>query len=279
MKIKLIIPLVFVVAIAGCIGQADVSPEMMEEEMEQVPEEIEEVPEEIMEEAPPEPTPTPTPTPEIVISSLEVEFETVDGWKIKADYYEGEGKTLLILMHMLGRDRTDWGSFPEELSAKYSVLVLDIRGHGVSTTQGAEERTWEDFVTEDWTATPLDLVAAKAFLESEGVDTDRAVIIGASIGANIALRHAANENYVKELVLLSPGVNYRGIMTSDAMARYHGRALLVAAKDDSDSETSVRQLNTLGSAKKKLIIYEEGGHGTNLFKTTDVKDEILSWLI
>ena len=55
----------------------------------------------------------------------------------------------------------------------------------------------------------------QAMVEREDVDETNTAIIGASIGANMALVTAANEAEIDTVVLLSPGLDYFGVTTDE----------------------------------------------------------------
>lgn len=109
----------------------------------------------------------------------------------------------------LGRHRPA----PALNQAGYAVLAIDLRGHG--QTGGSI----------DWPQVDDDLPRVWAYLTGrDDVDPARTAIIGASIGANLALRTAANLPQVRGVVLLSPASTTAASpppMPSTAMAPGH----------------------------------------------------------
>ncbi len=89
-----------------------------------------------------------------------------------------------------------------------------------------------------------DVKAARAFLATRReVVPNRIGMAGASIGANLAILLAAGDPTVRSLVLLSPGIDYRGLRPEAAMKKYGERpALLVASQEDNYAANSARQL-------------------------------------
>jgi pimeloyl-ACP methyl ester carboxylesterase len=177
----------------------------------------------------------------------------------------------VILLHMLGDDRTVWGEVgltADLVAAGYAVLVVDMRGHG--QTGG----------TQDWPLAADDLGRVwDAFAALETVDEARTAVVGASIGANMALRLGADRSGVAAVALLSPGLDYRGVTTEEPLAAYGDRPLLlVASEDDPYSADSVRALaETAGGATVQM--YDDAGHGTNMFAAeTELSALIISWL-
>lgn len=204
----------------------------------------------------------------------EVSLTTSDGIKIVGTYYPFEsalGKSVLLL-HMLRRDRSIWNDLiPKLVSAGFSVLAIDFRGHGASFGN------WQQFQSQDFLKMTFDVQAGVDFLKSKS-PSGKIAIVGASIGANHALRFASSA--ISALVLLSPGLDYHGVTTKDYIARYKGPIFLVAARDDNYAFSSANTLyQDSTSPTKKLCIYKTGGHGTEIFNThPELEEEIVSFL-
>lgn len=199
---------------------------------------------------------------------------TKDGTSIAYSFYPAkqESPPGVILLHMLNRDRHDYDDFARALAdAGFSVVSIDFRGHGQSAG------SWKKFSAEDWNAMQQDVRAAHEFLLEKGVNPERVAVVGASIGANHALRYAA-QHEVKSVVAISPGLDYRGITTKGVMSKISQPVLLVAAEDDSYSADSVRTLKEEALGKTAVKIYPAGGHGTHLFALTDLAEVVLAWL-
>ncbi|MFH1258021.1 MAG: alpha/beta fold hydrolase, partial [Candidatus Micrarchaeota archaeon] len=146
-----------------------------------------------------------------------MELKTSDGMKIAATYYksDNDAKEAIILLHMLNRNRNDWNDFARKLQPNYEVIAVDFRGHGDS---GGDLNA---FTAEDFQKFMLDVKAAREFLSNRGKKTY--ALIGGSIGANIALNFAV-ENDIGRVVLLSPGLDYRGVETGTSAHKYFGKA-------------------------------------------------------
>lgn len=215
------------------------------------------------------------------ISIVEVSFKTEDGVTIVGDYYKSANPNSkpVILLHMLSRDRKSWTDFPNQLKEKgYSVLVIDLRGHGKSNNLDGKIINFKSFSESDFNNMVLDVAAARKFLqEQENISKSKLAIIGASIGANVALNYAA-ESTVDAVVLLSPGLDYRGVDTSQSIKKFKNSLLIVASEEDEYSADSSKTLFNSSVAKKELKIYNNAGHGTNMFSSTDLSEFILNWL-
>jgi pimeloyl-ACP methyl ester carboxylesterase len=215
------------------------------------------------------------------VASEAVTFDTSDGWEIHATYWNaGEGKPAAILLHMLPADRSSYGDLGSKLAAAgFNVLAPDSRGHGESLRHDGRVERYTDFGDAEYRSSVADVAAAKAFLAAEGADTSRTVIVGASIGANFALDYAASDADVRAIALLSPGLNYHGVTTADAMAAYGDRpAYLAASEEDEYAAESVGKLHEI-ARNAELALFENAGHGTDiLVAEPSFADKLVTWL-
>jgi len=188
----------------------------------------------------------------------------------------------VILVHARGRSRADWEDLAEELQDEgYAVLTFDLRGHGGSTKQGDRTLAHATMSPQDWEKALLDLTAAYQFLTNRGeVNKGKIGVIGAGLGANLALNWAAQQPPVRSLVLLSPSLDEQGVKTEAAIARYGTRpVLLVASVDDRPAADAARRLESLARGKKKLTLYEAAGCGMDMLARAEgLTDLILEWL-
>lgn len=134
--------------------------------------------------------------------------------------------TPLLLLHGLASNGSRFAEFREHtrLAARHRLLAPDLRGHGSALTRRRiDSETWCD-----------DLVA---LLDAEGLD--RAIVVGHSLGAQVALRLAARHPArVAGLVLIDPV--FRETL--------HGRGLRIARAAPllRAAAAGVRGLNALG---------------------------------
>lgn len=205
-----------------------------------------------------------------------VEFQTQDGVNIVADYYEAAGSSKgVVFVHMMPATRSSWAEFASKLQAAgFHALAIDLRGHGESGGGN-----YQNFNDQQHQASIQDLAAAAEFLKGKGVK--ELSFAGASIGANLALLYLAENPDTKAAVLLSPGVDYRGIATEPLAAKVSDKSkiLFVGAEDDAGTMgAGCEELApSLGAGEK--ICYPAGGHGTNLFQShPELMDKILEFL-
>ena len=199
---------------------------------------------------------------------------TSDGVQLAAVFYTpeslNEDTDILILVHEAYRERSSWDDFSSAaLENGYAVIALDLRGHG----QSSGDPVFDEAMDHDIDAV-VDWISA-----SPDLDEDRIAIVGASVGANLALRAGARHPQIQSLVLLSPGMSAWGIGVKDAILDYGRRPLLlVAAEGDAYPAKSVQRLNELGRGYDHVVLYPGSGHGTGLIRNQpDLTPVIFDW--
>lgn len=202
-----------------------------------------------------------------------VAFTAADGTMIAGSFFEPRSRpaVAVLLVHMLGRSKDDWAETAERLSdAGLHALAIDLRGHGQS----------------GGSASSLDAMAAdvRAGLEwlrgRVGVRPDRIAVVGASLGANLALTVASALPWVRAMALLSPSLDYRGVRIDAAMlAKYGARpAWLAASTADPYAWRTVREL-TEGTEGREVRTTTAPAHGTKLLATDPfLARELVDWL-
>ena len=200
-----------------------------------------------------------------------VNIEAEDGLMIVGDYYlpDAEGPVPgALLLHMLGGNRGEWEPLiPVLLDAGIAVLAVDMRGHGET---GSEQ---------DWSLVDSDMQALVDWLKSQGA-TSGVATVGGSIGGNSALRAAANDAEVVTAVALSPGLDYRGVTTADAVEMLSDRPiLLVASRDDNPAGPSVLELFDITQGDAQVRMFSGRRHGTRLLAdNTPLQNLIAGWI-
>jgi pimeloyl-ACP methyl ester carboxylesterase len=214
----------------------------------------------------------PTPPVQIKKDVFDIGMVTKDGVAIKGTYYRPEAVNApgVVLLHMLGRKRGDWDAFARQLQdAGYGVIAIDLRGHGES---GGKR---------EWSKMTQDAAIAADFIRSRSeIDPQRIVLIGASIGANIAINYGAQDPEIVGVALLSPGLDYHGVKTEEAVKQYGARPLFIAASsEDEYAAESSRKLDSLAQGPHQLLILENQGHGTQMLgKNNGLEEALFQWL-
>lgn len=250
-----------------------------------------------------------TPHPEVL--------ETKDNYKIAITYYPSELKeeaAVVVLLHGLSGNQLDWGTLPKQLhDEKYAVITVDLRGHGQSkgglddvetkanknkskTAKGGLDAA--NLRARDFQAMVLlDMEAVKRFIYEENqkkrLNMNRTAFIGAGMGADVALRAAAEDwlkkphsdgpvgnqtprgQDVRALVLLTPDGHISGLPLPDAIKLLRGPDLQVAImfgvgkKDKLDRNETKKlydQTVTIEKNKDRMYLreYNSAGRGTAL---------------
>lgn len=117
-------------------------------------------------------------------------------------FYEEQGSgTPLILLHGNGEDGTYFVHQLAYFSKNYRVIAVDTRGHGKSP-RGSAPFTMDQFAEDLWN-----------FLDQRSID--RAVVLGFSDGANIAMKFAFRyPERVRALILNGGNLNAKGVKRS-----------------------------------------------------------------
>lgn len=208
---------------------------------------------------------------------------TNDSVKIVADLYAVEKPVgWLVLSHMMPATKESYENLAIELQNNgYESIAIDLRGHGES--DGGPDG-FLNFSDLEHQKSILDLKSAVDYLINErGATPEKISFIGASIGANLSLQYIAENPEFKTAVLLSPGLNYRGIKTEPMVKKIQAgqKVFFVSAKDDNNNAEQNQKLYNLtpNNIDKKIKIYEDGGHGTDMLKyQSELKDLIIEFL-
>lgn len=215
-----------------------------------------------------------------------MELTTKDNKRIAADYYQAEDpRGWVVYLHMMPATKESWRPLASYLAKNgYAGIAIDFRGHGAS--DGGPEG-YQEFSDAEHQASTKDLEAALTYLEGAGAVPKRVALIGASIGANLALKWLAEHKEYPCAVLLSAGLNYRGIKT-EPLARNlcrGQRVLFAASRDDTRAGgDNAAQNETIAAAipdeaGKELLSYETGGHGTMLTEAhPELAEKILNFI-
>jgi pimeloyl-ACP methyl ester carboxylesterase len=199
------------------------------------------------------------------------------------------GAPVLVMVHGLGSSRAEWTPFVHQATDRgWGTLAFDLRGHGRSrTTITGQTINFEDPENGRnpvfWSHLPGDLQRVVTLLKQKGgIAPTQIVLVGASIGANTVLNASALLHGTGALVLLSPGLDYAGILTEAPMATLATPTLLIAAEPDLYAFTSAERLKTL--APPDFLTWKplsqgsaKGAHGVQLFDGK-LEKTILDWV-
>lgn len=210
-------------------------------------------------------------------AAQDVTIKAADGVSLHASAEPvKDAKRGVVLVHMNGRHAGDWRFVAEKLARSgMQAIAVDLRGHGKNVAEGADV----DLEPADYMAMEHDVRAAVQWLRDAGVE--QVSCAGASIGANLCLRVAANDPEIVNVALLSPGLNYKGLKTGSAIDLYGNRPMLiVASSDDNYAALSAEKLEARAAGQKHLELLTGAGHGTKMLnRDPGLEGTVLSWLL
>lgn len=172
----------------------------------------------------------------------EVKVPTEDGLVLAADLYEpaggGEGKPAVVAIHAEGGDRTTWKDVAGEFaSLGFSVLALDMRGHGGSRVQRGTDPKEGDAGTdlsaraaahdpELFAAMWRDAAAGVKYLRASLLaDGSKISIVGCGACGAAGLDAASRDPKVAAALWIAPATNNFGAGAMDAIRKWDGRPL------------------------------------------------------
>jgi pimeloyl-ACP methyl ester carboxylesterase len=190
--------------------------------------------------------------------SAELWFDATDGTRLSGVTL-GQGTTGVVLAHQHWSNLCTWMPLARELAHNgYRVLAFDFRGYGASPAPDRKTARW------------LDQDVAGAIRELRRLGAERAVLVGASMGATASLVEAAQPTHGPELpvagiVSVSGPARFFGMDAEAAAKRLRTRLLFIASKRDGMFTNTAKELYRLAPATdKRLVIVPGNGHGTGL---------------
>lgn len=146
----------------------------------------------------------------------QIHFSSRDGIKLFAWYKPGPKRAAIVLVHGVNGGGIYLAHHGAALSSRgYAVLMLDLRAHG---------RSEGDTASWGWAEINDVLGAVDALQAREDVDRDRIGVLGVSLGAQIAIRAAAQTGAIGAVV--AEGPSEAAFSDSDRPASLGGWLLL-----------------------------------------------------
>lgn len=149
-------------------------------------------------------------------------------------YYQEKGSgEPLILLHGNGEDSTYFENQMEYFQRRYCLIALDTRGHGKSP------RGTKPFTIEQFSCDLYDFMKSR--------EISKAVILGFSDGANIAMKFAMRHpDMVKALILNGGNLNAKGVKRTTQLPIEIGyRIVKHFAKKSPDAEKNAGMLGLM----------------------------------
>ncbi|MCG3148372.1 MAG: hypothetical protein PCFJNLEI_01815 [Verrucomicrobiae bacterium] len=223
-----------------------------------------------------------------------IRVTTTDDLAISATYYPVEmpAAPAVLLVHALGKNRDEWAAIAPVLQRNgIAALALDLRGHGDSTRRltadGPQLVDYRSFRAKDYHDMLLDINAAFEWLsEQPGIATEQIGVVGAKLGANLALRYAAINEDIAAILIFSPTLNSQDIRTDKIITKIGKRPLRIAvASGDANSFLAAKQLLKLRKDAGQAVTESEITVSTGTLQGTELitgvaglSEAVFSWL-
>lgn len=191
---------------------------------------------------------------------------------------------LVILLHSIAESKQMWDPYAKELAEKgYSVLAIDLRGHGESNKRKSKRLYWRSFESESWNNMLYDVTEGINYLKQNNpeVNINKIIIVGSSLGANVAVVAAEKEkDKVKGIALLSPFGNYKGIEARVPLVNYGAHPLLIiVSKTDKLCYDASNELVKYAQGKYEIVLVKNAGHGIFMLRfEPKLKEKLYNWL-
>lgn len=201
-------------------------------------------------------------------------METQDKVKIVGDVVlpDDDIENATLLLHMMPATRTSYTKLQDALAVCGTAsLAIDLRGHGESVLREGSETVLDYtlFTNEEHQHSILDVFIAYAQLrELTHVDPKHTSVVGASIGASLALQFVAINPEVPLAVLLSPGLRYKGIDIEPLIGKIkeqEQKVVTASSEEDVYSLDAQKKIGQLLGSSATLYQEEGEAHGTDLF--------------
>jgi len=205
-------------------------------------------------------------------SGRPVSWTAADGTQLAGMLYEaGRQAPGVVLVHMLGRSKDEWAVVAARLQeAGATVLAMDLRGHGGSGGNGGS-----------FGPMPGDIRTAVEWLSARGgIRPGALALVGASLGATLAVMAAAELPSVRAVGLISPSLDYRGLRLDAALLKKLGSKAvwLVASTEDPYALRTIREIAGSDGVREQRLSAMRA-HGTALFSADpDLTAALVDWL-
>ncbi len=215
----------------------------------------------------------------------EITFPGFDDVPLSGTYYapiSPESKACFIFVHQLSSTRAEWQPIIDRLRGRAHLFAFDMRGHGASTKGPDGPLSWKTFETADWAKVEHDVGEANVLLSGKGANR-ACTLVGASIGSSAVLRYAGMyPGGVRALVLLSPGLGYRGLTTPDAARASMAPVLIVHSQENGAADAAGALAGIWRDAKVEVEVIADPGqaHGMKILTgDPQVLERVVAYLI
>lgn len=206
----------------------------------------------------------------------DIKLQTADGLELHGIHEPVAGASrAVLLVHGERRSANDWKFLQGKLQhAGFASLAIDLRNHGQSQAVAVPP-----LPDEAYQAMTADVDAGMAYLREQGAS--EIMLVGADLGANLALTAGAAAADATNIVLLSPGLKIHGIRADAALRQWGDRSVLfVVSNDDGYAAKSALLLDAQARGPKFMEIYAGAGKGAAMLNREPACEGlVMSWLL
>jgi len=209
--------------------------------------------------------------PVLLAAARTVTFRAPNGRMVEASLNESAQRpsSAVVLVGMLGHSRDDWQAVAQRLAdARITTLAIDLPG-AVAPDDPAVLAAWSD-----------DIRGALSYLAARPETRPGALgVLGAALGASLAVVAAATDSQVRSLALVSPTSENRGLRIENALRQFGSRpAYLVASRLDPYAARSVKELAKNPPGIREVQMAEAAASGTVLLaREPDLVRLVIEW--
>lgn len=194
---------------------------------------------------------------------------------IVGSYYPSpsENAQLVVLLHMLGRNRGDWNECARFLQKEgYAVVSLDLPGHGESTN--GLSVLWPKFSNQDYLLSLTQLEEVMRDMQQRlGIPAKETAVLGMGYGASLAL-YLQSKGYSAVAVLIEPIQVVHGIDLTTYLQSNDRPLYVIVGNDD----TTAQKIKAR-AANCTIDVYSRSLNPLRWFFGNTIQyDHIVSWL-
>lgn len=206
-------------------------------------------------------------------------FATADGWVLQGVEWHANSsdqRPTALLVHGFREHHGSYDELATRLADEgWHVLAIDLRAHGESTRyMPGPDPTLDDFGQREVYAMSGDLNASQRYL---GQAPD--LIVGASVGANLALAHGAANTGVDGLALLSPIPGRGPLEPLRAAERFDGALLAMASRADRAAAETAKRIGDRHRGIQQISVYNGSAHGTQHLDNDTRLRQLVGWVL
>ncbi len=208
-----------------------------------------------------------------------IEIKTFDLVRLHATFEIPNGVPApipsVLLLHGYGEDSTVWEGLKKQLlDHGWAVMLLDLRGHGQSTTKNGTPLEASPAWRNDPHEFPQDIDPALDWLKAQPrIDNRKIVVIGSDVGADLALIASGKFPEVRTVVAMNPRFSESLALAGSSQDFVPRSALILTSESDEGKKFQPVLKNPFDIQTRSI------NGGTPAWVTTkSVTDAIFQWL-